>query len=374
MRSFEFVTEKWSEKYKRSINCSNPKGFSQKAHCAGRKKNESLDEGGWDTTLTQGTVLKPATVAKALAVIDKFVDDFNEYLKPKGLGPVKRGRPTGSGAYHEKDQEEDPDKIYGDVDLQMIAPPVEGKSYGQYSSFWNSLADEFVKSGGAPYIDNSESKPGHPIVKIGDNDYVQVDFMWHEPKMADWGATRVTPERGVKGLLSGNMYSVTGELMDMSIQHAGVQLKVIDNQRVPFSKQKGTTTVTVTTNPKSWLLDIFKYQAEQMGVEDPSIDSMLQSNPGTDINNVKISTMANGIKGLAKSFEENDMFGKGDLAKFSSADDFLQQWMDRYEEKAMLDVNAKKRDKAETPEAKARAESDRKKVLQGLEMVKGLFK
>jgi lysozyme len=30
--------EKWSAKYKRSINCNNPKGFSQKAHCAGRKK------------------------------------------------------------------------------------------------------------------------------------------------------------------------------------------------------------------------------------------------------------------------------------------------------------------------------------------------
>jgi hypothetical protein len=35
--------EGWSEKYKRSINCSNPKGFSQKAHCAGRKKNEDID-------------------------------------------------------------------------------------------------------------------------------------------------------------------------------------------------------------------------------------------------------------------------------------------------------------------------------------------
>lgn len=32
------LTEKWSEKYKRSINCSNPKGFSQRAHCQGRKK------------------------------------------------------------------------------------------------------------------------------------------------------------------------------------------------------------------------------------------------------------------------------------------------------------------------------------------------
>ena len=32
----------WSKKYKRSIDCNNPKGFSQKAHCAGRKKRESV--------------------------------------------------------------------------------------------------------------------------------------------------------------------------------------------------------------------------------------------------------------------------------------------------------------------------------------------
>ncbi len=32
------MQEKWSQKYKSSINCSNPKGFSQKAHCAGKKK------------------------------------------------------------------------------------------------------------------------------------------------------------------------------------------------------------------------------------------------------------------------------------------------------------------------------------------------
>jgi hypothetical protein len=35
------IDEKWTKKYKDSINCSNPKGFSQKAHCAGKQKNES---------------------------------------------------------------------------------------------------------------------------------------------------------------------------------------------------------------------------------------------------------------------------------------------------------------------------------------------
>jgi hypothetical protein len=34
------LDEKWTQKYKSSINCSNPKGFSQKAHCAGKNKNE----------------------------------------------------------------------------------------------------------------------------------------------------------------------------------------------------------------------------------------------------------------------------------------------------------------------------------------------
>lgn len=34
----DYLDEKWSEAYKRSINCDAPRGFSQRAHCAGRKK------------------------------------------------------------------------------------------------------------------------------------------------------------------------------------------------------------------------------------------------------------------------------------------------------------------------------------------------
>ncbi len=60
--------EGWSEKYKKSIDCDNPKGFSQRAHCQGRKKkvNEDLRKwfgtggeggvggGGWDRYNTKG--------------------------------------------------------------------------------------------------------------------------------------------------------------------------------------------------------------------------------------------------------------------------------------------------------------------------------
>ena len=50
------IDEKWSEKYKKSIDCNNPKGFSQKAHCQGKKKvetNEATDSsssGSYETT------------------------------------------------------------------------------------------------------------------------------------------------------------------------------------------------------------------------------------------------------------------------------------------------------------------------------------
>ena len=40
------MREGWSAKYKRSIDCSNPKGFSQKAHCDGRRKESKVNSLG----------------------------------------------------------------------------------------------------------------------------------------------------------------------------------------------------------------------------------------------------------------------------------------------------------------------------------------
>lgn len=37
-QGMDYIDEKWTKKYKKSINCSNPRGFSQKAHCAARRK------------------------------------------------------------------------------------------------------------------------------------------------------------------------------------------------------------------------------------------------------------------------------------------------------------------------------------------------
>lgn len=56
------VSEKWSEKYKKSIDCSNPKGFSQRAHCQGRKKKQTNETeklvGGLSDNKTLSQIVK----------------------------------------------------------------------------------------------------------------------------------------------------------------------------------------------------------------------------------------------------------------------------------------------------------------------------
>jgi hypothetical protein len=68
------------------------------------------------------------------------------------------------------------------------------------------------------------------------------------------------------------------------------------------------------------------------------------------------------------------MYRQGDLANYADANDFIQRFQEIYRSKAEKDINAAKREKAETPQAKARAEDDRQKVAQGLEKVMGMFK
>ena len=83
MRANEFITEAWSEKYKRSINCSNPKGFSQRAHCQGKKKTneEQLDEKCWDTHKQVGMKNKSGKMVPNCVPKESIEDISEEQLE-----------------------------------------------------------------------------------------------------------------------------------------------------------------------------------------------------------------------------------------------------------------------------------------------------
>ena len=57
-REKESIDEKWSKKYKRSIDCNNPKGFSQKAHCQGRKKRKVNENRDMETFIKNVDIIK----------------------------------------------------------------------------------------------------------------------------------------------------------------------------------------------------------------------------------------------------------------------------------------------------------------------------
>ena len=71
------VSEGWSAKYKRSIDCNNPKGFSQRAHCQGRKKvNEA--------TMSPAQKRKDTMLKKKYDKSDMKQNMIDQYGKEEG--------------------------------------------------------------------------------------------------------------------------------------------------------------------------------------------------------------------------------------------------------------------------------------------------
>jgi hypothetical protein len=88
----ERINEKWSAKYKRSIDCSNPKGFSQRAHCQGYTFEFPEDEQPMSEAEYQGRKVKLGKIMQG------DTKKFKVYVKnPKG-NVVKVNFGQGGGA------------------------------------------------------------------------------------------------------------------------------------------------------------------------------------------------------------------------------------------------------------------------------------
>jgi len=340
------------------------------------RAKEFICEGGWDTVATQKTVITPAVVSNALAYMQKFVTDFNRYSSKKILPPIKIGHPLGSSAYHAVDA---PDRIYGDIDLQIVVSPVketDGMSMAQIQSFWNTVMNEFVTKTNLKYVHKS-SKPGHIIISAGEDLWVQVDMLVHPENLATWGRFRSTPEQGWKGFLTGIFYSLLGDLLMLSIQSGGVQFKSQNGIRQPFSiTRKDYELGTITTNIERYALDIFNHDFQEATGRDPAtakIDPLLKKYPGLNIKQVRMSDLVNATKGLARSFELNNMYGHNYLKNYRNAQDFINAFLKIYNNRIQKDLTNPKRDKAATSQAIIRAEAEKANIIQGFELVKKLF-
>jgi hypothetical protein len=330
-----------------------------------------LAEGGWVTTATQNTQIKPDTIQHTMHMLRELVSMFNEWLVQNypDVGQVQVTTPTGSGYYHLTD---DPNKEYGDIDVQMVAENPWKQGHASYTATWNSMWDVWVKQSQPDQLDAELSKPGHPFVMVPDHGLVQVDFMWQEPEKQLWGLVRSVPPPGIKGLIHGNMFSVLAQIMGMSMQYSGVQVKTQKGAPVSFSKQKDVTLHTITHDPHRMFWDLLEFVSGQP-VSQLKLNTLIEKTPGIRLPRADVTDMIEGIKGLAQAFEDNQLFGTKYLHQHKNAQEFLTDFWNVYSKKAQEELLNPKRLKAETPAAKARAARDIDSIKKGLAHVKELW-
>lgn len=134
------TNEKWSEKYKKSIDCNNPKGFSQRAHCQGKKKKKVQE----NLTEAERTFMaKLRDLAKKYAQDDskdtttkEKIEKIHQELKrefEKGI-KVEKEHKSGDPKQIALDHLSEDPKYYSKLKKIEATEATGASSAGQYSS------------------------------------------------------------------------------------------------------------------------------------------------------------------------------------------------------------------------------------------------
>jgi len=120
--------DKWSDKYKKSIDCDNPKGFSQKAHCQGRKKK--LKEMREDTNARQMYHKHFMAAMKAMPGSPKQAQhksEMEKYKKQMGKSFINQVVPKKMAKFDKKINEDAPANAAGGGNVAGIGVGSNGE-------------------------------------------------------------------------------------------------------------------------------------------------------------------------------------------------------------------------------------------------------
>jgi hypothetical protein len=297
-------------------------------------------EGGWASAKTQGTTITPQVMAEVVKSLPQFEKALNDFLEQQGLPPVKIGRPVGSGTYYQRDLKQNPDKEYGDIDVQFVIPRDESLSANQNTQQYMNAVKQFADQN--PQYETESGK--NVIFDIGNGDYVQVDLVAIFEGKLEWSKTQA-PEYGTKGVLCASLYSALAEALGVSISDRGIQARIRDGAVVPFRQRKNTELVDISDSKDSWGIDLARF----FGAENPS--DTLEQHPGMK-QEVKISDIILTMQGVAGTLEQEQALPDA----YGSAEELLNKIKAVYLDKINAVINSSKFDKAETPQAKRKAE------------------
>ena len=324
-------------------------GDSQR-HGRKRANEGTVTEGGWASAATQDTVITPAIIAEAVAGLDEFAKEYNTWQAQSELGlEIKMGKPKGSGTYYERDLKQDPDREYGDIDIECFIHSRPGASSAQLITQYKNAISEFTRHNRDFASDN-----GTNIIMTTSAGPAQVDLIYTFNEHADWSRA-LSPEYRVKGVISTSLTSALAEVLNFSFSSQGVQVKTRAGRPVSFRQSKDTELTTVSTNPESWARDMFQYYytlANGQPYADRLLD--LDQHPGLK-DEQRLADIVHSIRSLATELERNNLLGNGALDHVANAQTLLTQVSKIYAQKLEAVISSSKFDKAATPAAEEKA-------------------
>ena len=306
----------------------------------------TLQEGGGKApSLTGGTALTPELVQEALEEYQRFISQWNNWLESKftepepmgsdeylaqereiNLPPLNYAGPVGSVAYTQQDIEQDKDVIYGDIDVLVEIPMpswVQIEDATQERLVKLALQRNYKRQL-IDYIEETQpvnihadatlsrnefsenlKEPFMVILQLPNGAYVQADSIITYSDISSWTKARYTPMRGFKGYIHGNFYDVLSDMLNVSLSRSGVVAKFRGGEIVPPRMRKDVRVKTISSNPRTFFVDILQVFAGSEARSNPLLDA----NPGLDPETHEtelLRTLASGAKGLLIALEDND--------------------------------------------------------------------
>lgn len=295
---------------------------------------EYLCEGGWASTSTQNTKLTPDLVAHAVEVIKHFVEQFNSFLETDDIPPTEFGGPCGSTTYYQRDLKQNPDREYGDIDVNFHIPQISGMSNAANVTFFKKKVIEFCRN----HHEYQTTNGTNVIITIG-SDHIQIDLVMSFLQNKEWQKA-LAPEYNVKGVLCNSLYSALAEALHLSISGHGIQAKSVDGQQVSFRTLGNFDLKSIGNNPKTWAIDIAKhFGCKRMS---PRLKAF-----GGMIGEPRTADMVNSIRGIAETLESNGKLP----SQHASAKHLVDTIRTIYLNKINKVIESSKFDKAATPKA-----------------------
>jgi hypothetical protein len=307
-------------------------------------------EGGWASVETQNTVITPRTVAEIIHILAGFEASYNAWQAANELdAEIKIGKPKGSGTYYRRDLEQDPEREYGDVDVECFIHSREGVKSAQRITEYRRAINDYCAQSPDFSTDN-----GTNVIMRTTAGPVQVDLIYTYHEHADWSRV-LSPEYRVKGVISTSLTSSVAEALNLSFSSQGIQVKIRNNQPVSFRQSKDTELRTVSINPDNWAQDIYAlYYYLSHGEKPAEMPRDLQAHGGLK-DEQRLSDIVLSIKALATGLEQANLLGHGALIDIADKKDLIRRVAQIYSDKLAAAENSSKFDKASTPAAVEKA-------------------